>query len=92
MTELPPFLFILTSTALVLGLAVTIRGILGFRPAAQPQAAQAPSADGESTVSEASPQVTTGARDLREPIVMSVAGAIISIFALLAIAALVHSV
>ena len=31
MTETPPYLFLVTSTALVLGVAITLRGLWGFR-------------------------------------------------------------
>jgi hypothetical protein len=34
MSQVPEFLFLVTSTALVLGAAITIRGLLGFRPVA----------------------------------------------------------
>ncbi|MCY7418178.1 MAG: hypothetical protein LH650_06725 [Chloroflexi bacterium] len=35
MSEYPPFLFVLTSTALVLGAIIPVRGLLGVRPVAQ---------------------------------------------------------
>ena len=47
MTEVPPFLFVVTSTALVLGAAITIRGLLGFRPGADNAVLPAPILEGE---------------------------------------------
>ena len=47
MTEVPPFLFVLTSTALVLGAAITIRGLLGFRTGADNAVLPAPVLEGE---------------------------------------------
>ena len=47
MTEVPPFLFVVTSTALVLGAAITIRGLLGFRPGADNAVLPAPVLEGE---------------------------------------------
>ncbi len=121
MTEVPPFLFIVTSTALVLGAAITIRGLLGFRPVTENAALPSPVTDdtldavtdvpGETTSTDAAPAGVTepaGAtddptppdapatptyvvRDLREPIVMTMAGLLICMFTIVAIAALVHS-
>ena len=42
MTEVPPFLFIVTSTALVLGVAIAVRGLIGFRPVAEVPALPTP--------------------------------------------------
>jgi hypothetical protein len=118
MTEVPPFLFVVTSTALVLGVAITIRGLLGFRTVAEDAAPPTPVTEGDSTdglvamasasdapapVGGAASDVTAdpdgspgtpayAVRDLREPIVMTLAGVFICIFTLLAISALIHSV
>ena len=116
MTEVPPFLFIVTSTALVLGAAITIRGLLGFRPIAEntalptlvpddtpPVAVQAMA---EATVRAESPAADQPApeatsavaatpahvvRDLKEPIVMTIAGLLICMLTIVAIAALINS-
>jgi len=107
MTEIPPYLFIVTSTALVLGAAITVRGLLGFRPVAAdagggtgaasapeasdtPEAADTPDATG-SPDAALTPPVAYAVRDLREPIVMTIAGILICVFTSLAIAALIHS-
>ena len=116
MTEVPPFLFIVTSTALVLGAAITIRGLLGFRPLAEttslptlvpdetpddtlhamteatvqaesPVAGQ-PAPDATSEV-DATPAYAI--RDLKEPLVMTVAGLLICMLTIVAIAALINS-
>ena len=105
MTEIPPYLFIVTSTALVLGAAITIRGLLGFRPIAADAGAGVASTPDASGTSEATdtPDATGSpdaaptqpavyaVRDLREPIVMTIAGILICVFTSLAIAALIHS-
>ena len=108
MTEIPPYLFLVTSTALVLGAAITIRGLLGFRPlatdtvaglATTPDSPESPGATDASAVAAAtdatdaapSASPTYQVRDLREPIVMTIAGVLICGFTLLAIAALIHS-
>ncbi len=133
MTEVPPFLFLVTSTALVLGGAITVRGLYGFRQLPVTDAApvgistdiapaMAPVDTATTTVHQgtssgvdvalSSPGVTTSAdveatataaaavgsevvhqpvRDMREPIVMVIAGLLICTFTLLAIGALVNS-
>jgi hypothetical protein len=143
MTDIPPYLFIITSTALVLGAAITVRGLLGFRPLPEDVALPGPVVDdaesgppvAESTAeahtvtstpvdgvpsvepidsaapSDATPEVeaTTATeagptdgppppppavstvRDLREPLVMTIAGVLICLFTILGIAALVNS-
>jgi hypothetical protein len=152
MTEIPPYLFIVTSTALVLGVAITIRGLLGFRPLAtdaalpnlvlddtptDPLVAEAISkppvaeASAETPVAQATaepeatlsapvrsgapsepaepadivaateepvspdvpptPVVVSTVRDLREPLIMTIAGILICTFTMLGIAALVNS-
>ena len=111
MTEIPPYLFIVTSTALVLGAAITIRGLLGFRPIAAPAATDAGAGAGVASTPDASgtseatdtpganaspaaaptPPQAYAVRDLREPIVMTIAGILICVFTSLAIAALIHS-
>ena len=99
----PPF-------ALVLGVAITLRGLWDFRPlpadtgsgtatapstsdmtaatdpASTPQADIAPGADG-------APGAATAyqVRDLREPLIMTIAGVLICLFTILGIAALVNS-
>jgi|GEM_PF-7030967 len=114
MTEVPQFLFLVTSTALVLGAAITIRGLLGFRPVTTGDPLPPPvygedptdallaqaSADGVGTATQHSPsQVDVmpaspprpAVRDLREPIVMTIAGVLICTFTLLGISALVSN-
>jgi len=116
MTEVPPFLFIVTSTALVLGAAITIRGLLGFRPLAESPALPTLAPDDarpdavhatmEATVQAESPAAGQPApdatsevdatpayaiRDLKEPLVMTVAGLLICMLTIVAIAALINS-
>jgi len=105
MTEIPPYLFLVTSTALVLGAAITIRGLLGFRPLATDTVAglaTTPDTSDTSDMTDTSAVTTATAtdptappahqvRDLREPIVMTIAGVLICTFTLLAIAALINS-
>ena len=126
MTEIPPYLFLVTSTALVLGAAITIRGLLGFRPlatetvaglATTPDTSDTSDTTDTSAVATATSAVSTATsavstatatatgptdtastappahqvRDLREPIVMTIAGVLICTFTLLAIAALINS-
>jgi hypothetical protein len=111
MSEVPEFLFLVTSTALVLGAAITIRGLLAFRPLAVTDTVGGAVSGSDST--EALPEqgssggasgVSVGisdaasdspappvVRDLREPIVMTIAGVLICTFTLLGIAALIHN-
>ena len=95
MTEVPPFLFVVTSTALVLGAAITIRGLEG-EPAeallAQTSGSDlaTPSGSASGDLSPVRPP-NPGVRDLKEPFVMTFAGVFICMFALLAIGALVNS-
>ncbi len=113
MTEVPQFLFLVTSTALVLGAAITIRGLLGFRPVTTSDPLPSPvfgedptdallaqaSADGVGSVTHDSPSQLDvmpapprpAVRDLREPIVMTIAGVLICTFTLLGISALVSN-
>ena len=100
MTDVPPILFMVTSTALVLGAAITIRGLLGFMPATDSATLPSPVTGGDSVdagtvtdhaTSDGPSAPATGVRDLREPMVMTFAGVLISIFSLLAISALIHS-
>jgi hypothetical protein len=114
MSEVPEFLFLVTSTALVLGAAITIRGLLGFRPVPATDALPAPvfgedptdallaQASGSGVGAElgagvpASDEAPTSppqpvVRDLREPIVMTIAGILICTFTVLGIAALVNN-
>lgn len=110
MTEVPPFLFMVTSTALVLGVAITIRGLLGFRPPADDGVLPPPVLQGDPTDALLSQAVSTeaataadgagadgsamaatsGVRDLREPIVMTIAGILIVVLTLVGISALVN--
>ena len=105
MTEIPSYLFIVTSAALVLGAAITIRGLLGFRVlatdtatgmATTPDALETTETIDTADVGTPTDTASTGSsayqvRDLREPIVMTGAGILICSFTLLGIAALVHS-
>ena len=104
MTEVPPFLFIVTSTALVLGVAIAVRGLIGFRPVAEVPALPTPAvpvSDATSTDPDAGPSgagdlapampVSSGPRDLMEPMIMTIAGIIIAMVALFTLSALVNS-
>jgi hypothetical protein len=100
--DLLQFLFLVTSTAIVLGVAVTLRGLYGFVSEATPRLpASAASQDGDdagssptldATLEPASATVSASVaapRDLREPIVMTVAGVFITAGALIALANLI---
>ncbi len=104
MTEVPPFLFIVTSTALVLGVAIAVRGLIGFRPVAEVPALPTPAVSvsdtsstdlaagsSEADGSAAAGGVSTGPRDLMEPMVMTIAGVIIAIVALFTLSALINT-
>ncbi len=103
MTEVPPFLFIVTSTALVLGVAIAVRGLIGFRPVAEVPALPTPfgsTSDASSTDTDAGlagdhpapiTPLTSGPRDLKEPMIMTIAGVIIAIIALFTLSALINS-
>ncbi len=68
MTEIPPYLFIVTSTALVLGVAITLRGLWGFRPIPADTGALASGAEASGATDTAEmPAVveTTSASDAR---------------------------
>ncbi len=107
MTQVPEFLFLVTSTAVVLGVAITVRGLLGFRPVAEsPALATATPSPGHSPtdppddlpatstdqedVAPSAP-VAVGPRDLREPMIMTLAGVIIATIALFTLGALINS-
>jgi hypothetical protein len=116
--DLLQFLFLITSTAIVLGVAVTLRGLYGFVSEATPRlpasaAAQDGDEAGSSTSLDDAIEPSSGAgvsaasasaasasaasapvaqpRDLREPLVMTVAGVFITAGALIALANLVTS-
>jgi hypothetical protein len=101
--DLLQFLFLVTSTAIVLGVAVTLRGLYGLvgEPGPRlpaPAGGQEGDAAGSSTPldppadrSAAAAAPIAAPRDLREPIVMTVAGVFITCGALFALANLINS-
>jgi hypothetical protein len=98
--DLLPFMFLVTSTALVVGVAVTVRGLYGFVSDATPRLpAPTTSTDpgdaneaGSSTTPDASGTApVTGPRDLREPLIMSIGGVFICVGALITLSTLVRS-
>lgn len=91
-SDLPPFLFLLTSTAIVLGVAITLRGIFGFVSDSTPRLPATPSTRGETNDAGSSPTPPTealGPRDLREPLIMTIGGIVITFVALLAVASVI---
>jgi hypothetical protein len=101
-SDLLPFLFVIASTALVLGIAVTVRGLYGFVSDATPRlpapsvGGQRPDAAGSSTPdpagsAPAAAPAAVGPRDLREPLILTIAGIFIAAASLIALATLIHS-
>lgn len=108
--DLLSFLFLVTSTAIVLGIAVTLRGLWGLVGDLSPRLPETSSGDtsgtdaGSSTplepaaqgassstpASTASP-AATGARDMRESLVMTIGGVFILAGGLIAAATLINS-
>ncbi len=110
--DLLAFLFLVTSTALVLGVAVMLRGLVALVSDPSPRlpegstgdtsgndAGSSPSLDLDAGSVTATPVVaasmapatSTGVRDLREPLVMTIGGVFIIAGALLALATLIHN-
>ena len=101
-SDLLPFLFLIASTALVLGVAVTVRGLVGFVSDATPRL-PAPSSSGQGSdgagSSDADPAgpvpaaapAAAGPRDLREPLILTLGGVFVVSGALIALATLIHS-
>ena len=102
--DLLAFLFLVTSTALVLGVAVVLRGLYALVSDPSPRlpegstgdpsgndAGSSPSLDPSQGVASASPATGTAVRDLREPLVMTIGGVFILSGALLALATLIHN-
>jgi hypothetical protein len=105
--DLLAFLFLVTSTALVLGVAVMLRGLYALVSDPSPRlpegstseasgndAGSSPSLDldGASAVAtSAAPAASTAVRDLREPLIMTLGGVFIIAGALLALATLIHN-
>ncbi len=90
-SDLPPFLFLLTSTAIVLGVVIMLRGLYGFVSDATPRLPTTPSARGETNEAGSSPTPSSevlGPRDLREPMIMTIAGIVITAVGLLAVASI----
>ncbi len=100
------FLFLVTSTAIVLGVAVTLRGLYGFVSDASPRLPEPSLGDASrndagssnplgsgATADSTAPPSGTGpvARDLREPLIMTIGGVFIVSGALLTLATLIHS-
>ena len=104
--DLLAFLFLVTSTAIVFGVVVFLRGLYGLVSDGSPRLPE-PSlgdASGSDAGSSTSLDTTAGAavapatvppvhgvRDLREPLVMTVGGVFIVSGALIALATLIHS-
>jgi hypothetical protein len=102
--DLLAFLFLVTSTALVLGVAVVLRGLYALVSDPSPRLPEGSTGDpsgndaGSSPSSlEPSPGVPstgsagTAVRDLREPLIMTFAGVFIVSAALIALATLIHN-
>ena len=107
MTQVPEFLFLVTSTAVVLGVAITVRGLLGFRPVAEsPALATATPSPGHSppirpTTCRRPRPIRRMSRQWRpsrsarvtsgNPSIMTLAGVIIATIALFTLGALINS-
>jgi hypothetical protein len=105
--DLLAFLFLVTSTALCLGVAVFLRGIYGLVSDPSPRlpegsngdttgndAGSSPSFDLDAASAVAAPAVpatSAAVRDMREPLVMTLGGVFIVAGALLALATLIHN-
>jgi hypothetical protein len=100
-SDLLPFLFLIASTALVLGIAVTVRGLYGFVSDATPRlpapsggqgpvGASSSDTDPAGSAPAAAP-AAVGPRDLREPLILTIAGIFIAAASLIALATLIHS-
>ena len=105
--DLLAFLFLVTSTALVLGVAVILRGLYALVSDPSPRlpegstgdasgndAGSSPSLDldtGAGAATSAAPVANPVVRDLREPLVMTIGGVFIVSGALIALATLIHS-
>jgi hypothetical protein len=104
--DLLAFLILVTSTAIVLGVAVTLRGLYGFVSDASPRLPEPSLGDasgndaGSSTTLDGAPGASADAptmpsvpvvRDLREPLVMVIGGVFIVSGALIALATLISS-
>lgn len=105
MTDVPGYMFLIVSCAVVLGVVITVRGALMFRavPAAAAGGAGIDATTGSSPTGDAGDGTqapvpgdadpastpTVDRRDLKEPMVMTLAGAIITIMAVFALRALI---
>jgi hypothetical protein len=103
--DLLAFLFLVTSTALVLGVAVVLRGLYALVSDPSPRlpegstgetsgndAGSSPSLDASAgAVTAPAPATSTAVRDLREPLVLTIGGVFIVSGALIALATLIHS-
>jgi hypothetical protein len=99
--DLLAFLFLVTSTALVLGVAVVLRGLYALVSDPSPRLPEGPTGDPSGNDAGSSPSLETGpgvpgpagtaVRDLREPLVMTIGGVFIISGALLALATLIHN-
>lgn len=103
--DLLSFLFLVTSTAIVLGGAVTLRGLYGFVSDASPRlpesslgdpkgndAGSSDRPDGAGLDGSASGGSSVPVvRDLREPLVMTIGGVFIVAGGLIALATLIHN-
>lgn len=104
--DLLAFLFLVTSTAIVLGVVVILRGLYGLVSGPSPRPPERPLGDasGDDAGSSTSPNTGAGTpvtpnaaaqapivRDLREPLVMTIGGVFIVSGALVALATLIHS-
>ena len=104
--DLLAFLFLVTSTAIVLGIAVIVRGVYALASDPSPRlpegsqgdpsgndAGSSPSLDldGAPAVAAAVPATASAVRDMREPLIMTIGGVFILCGALLALATLVRN-
>ena len=104
--DLLAFLFLVTSTAIVLGIAVIVRGVYAIASDPSPRlsegsqgdpsgndAGSSPSLDldGASAATAAVPATASVVRDLREPLIMTIGGVFILCGALLALATLIRN-
>jgi hypothetical protein len=104
--DLLAFLFLVTSTAIVLGIAVIVRGVYALVSDPSPRlpegsqgdpsgndAGSSPSLDldGAPAAAATVPATASAVRDMREPLIMTIGGVFILCGALLALATLVRS-
>ena len=104
--DLLAFLFLVTSTAIVLGIAVIVRGVYAIASDPSPRlsegsqgdpsgndAGSSPSLDldGAPAAAATIPATASAVRDMREPLIMTIGGVFILCGALLALATLIRN-